>query len=237
MAKELTEALDSLECAATRDALQGAVVGLRDRLGVDHVVYHSVNSTGRQYAIHTYSSEWQHRYIENDYARIDPVVLGAYQRFHPVDWKRLDWSTPSARAFRAEALANGVGNQGFTVPIRGPSGQFALFTVSSTMTDQAWSKWCEAHVGDLIVIAHFVNRKALEVEGDRANPASQALSPREIDALTLIAMGYSRAQAAESLSISEHTIRVYIEGARHKLGAQNTVHAVARAMAIGILVI
>ena len=123
------------------------------------------------------------------------------------------------------------------MPIRGPSGQFALFTVSSTMSDDEWADWCETNVADLIVIAHFVNRKALEVEGDRAMPAAQPLSPREIDALTLIAMGYSRAQAAESLSISEHTIRVYIEGARHKLGAQNTVHAVARAISSGLLVI
>ena len=237
MPKDTNGSLTALECAATREGLQAAVVGLRDTLGIDHVVYHSVNSTGRQYAIHTYSPEWQRLYMENEYARIDPVVLGAYQHFHPIDWKRLDWSTPQARAFLAEATKYGVGNQGFTVPIRGPSGQFALFTVSSTMSDAEWSDWCETNVADLIVIAHFVNRKALEVEGDRAMPAAQPLSPREIDALTLIAMGYSRAQAAESMSISEHTIRVYIEGARHKLGAQNTVHAVARAVSSGLLVI
>lgn len=237
MPKVQSEALATLDCVATREGLQAAVVGLRDSLGVDHVIYHSVNSTGRQYAIHTYSPEWQRVYIENEYARIDPVVVGAYQHFHPIDWKRLDWSTPQARTFLAAAIRHGVGNQGFTVPIRGPSGQFALFTVSSSMTDEDWAEWCERRVGDLIVIAHFVNRKALEVEGGRAIPASQPLSPREIDALTLLAMGYSRAQAAESLSISEHTIRVYIEGARHKLGAQNTVHAVARAMSSGLLVI
>lgn len=237
MPKVQSASLTRLESVATRDALQGAVVGLRDALGVDHVIYHSVNSTGRQYAIHTYPPDWQRVYMENDYARIDPVVLGAYQHFHPVDWKRLDWSTPQARGFLNEAIRHGVGNQGFTVPIRGPSGQFALFTVSSSMNDEDWAAWCEGHVGDLIVIAHFVNRKALEIEGDRATPTAQPLSPREIDALTLIAMGYSRAQAAESLSISEHTIRVYIEGARHKLGAQNTVHAVARAMSSGLLVI
>lgn len=237
MSKDTSASLTALDCAATRDGLQAAIVGLRDSLGVSHVIYHSVNSTGRQYAIHTYSQEWQRLYMDNDYARIDPVVLGAYQRFNPVDWKLLDWSTPSAREFLAKAIAHGVGNQGFTVPIRGPSGQFALFTVSSMMGDGEWAEWCEAHVAELIVIAHFINRKALEVEGDRALPAAQPLSPREIDALTLIAMGYSRAQAAESLSISEHTIRVYIEGARHKLGAQNTVHAVARAMSSGLLVI
>ena len=40
--------------------------------------------------------------------------------------------------------------------------------------------------------------------------------------MTLLALGYSRAQVADSLSISEHTLRAYIESARSKLGAQNT---------------
>ena len=53
----------------------------------------------------------------------------------------------------------------------------------------------------------------------------------------MLAMGYSRAKAAESLSISEHTLRVYIESARFKLAAMNTTHAVARALASGLLVV
>ena len=44
-----------------------------------------------------------------------------------------------------------------------------------------------------------------------------------------------QSQAADHLSISEHTLRVYIEGARHKLHAANTTHAVARAMNQGLL--
>ena len=49
------------------------------------------------------------RYVEQDYLRVDPVVAGCFQRFHPVEWKRLDWSSKAARAFRADAIAHGVG--------------------------------------------------------------------------------------------------------------------------------
>ena len=55
--------------------------------------------------------------------------------------------------------------------------------------------------------------------------------------MTLLAIGYSRAQVADTLSISEHTLRVYIESARFKLGAMNTTHAVARAMQQGLIVV
>jgi DNA-binding CsgD family transcriptional regulator len=52
-----------------------------------------------------------------------------------------------------------------------------------------------------------------------------------------LALGKSRAQAAADLEISEHTLRVYIESARHKLGALNTTHAVARALSSGIIIV
>ena len=100
-----------------------------------------------------------------------------------------------------------------------------------------WEKFTEKYSRDLILLAHYFNRKALDFEPTRAPEQSRTLSPREVDAMTLIAMGYSRAQVAETLSISEHTLRVYIESARFKLGALNTTHAIARAMSRGLIVV
>ena len=175
--------------------------------------------------------------LDQNYLRIDPVIAGCYQRFHPVDWKRLDWSSRAARAFQTEAIEYGVGNQGFSVSIRGPNGQFALFTASHSCDDAACEAFAEQYRRDLILIAHYFNQKALEFEPSRAPEHSQALSPRELDAMTLLAIGYSRAQIAETLSISEHTLRVYVESARFKLGAMNTTHAVARALSRGLIVV
>ncbi|WP_054460434.1 LuxR C-terminal-related transcriptional regulator [Phaeobacter sp. 11ANDIMAR09] len=65
----------------------------------------------------------------------------------------------------------------------------------------------------------------------------ETLSQREVDALQLLAIGYSRAQVAKALSISEHTLRVYLESARFKLGALNSTHTVAMAVASGQIVV
>lgn len=238
MKEKLEGLISGLQQATTHAELQQSIVRLRDLYEVEHVVYHSVNRAGQQYAALTYKPEWVDRYIEMDYARIDPVVQGCYQRFHPVDWKRLDWSGKSVRSFMGEALDAGVGNQGLSVPIRGPNGQFALFTASACATDGQWASYSRDHVADLILVAHFVNQKALEIDQAEDDPDTvKKLSPREIDALSLLAVGYSRSQAADSLSISEHTLRVYIESARHKLGASNTTHAVAKAIAAGQIII
>jgi len=229
--------IERLDSVKTLDDLNAAIFDLRDRFEIDHLVYHSVNSTGEQYAALTYDARWVSHYIKQDYARLDPVVQGCYRRFHPVDWKQLDWTPKATRQFLGEALGNGIGNQGYSVPIRGPSGQFALFTINHRASDQSWQTFRDEHLADLILLAHFINQKALEIERGSDRVPMQKLSPREIDALTLLATGMNRAQAADTLAISEHTLRVYVESARFKLGATNTTHAVARALACGLLVI
>ncbi|MCC1491664.1 LuxR family transcriptional regulator [Cognatishimia sp. F0-27] len=226
-----------LEYAKERDDLYGAIFELRDNIGVDHLVYHWVNSSGDQYGCGTYDQVWVDRYLEKGYLRIDPVIQGCFQRFHPVDWKQLDWSGKAQRAFLQDAITHGVGNQGFSIPIRGPNGQFAAFTASHNCSDEEWGAFTEKNRRDLILIAHYFNQRALELEPGRTPDPAPSLSPRELEAMTLIAIGMNRAQAAQELSISEHTLRVYIESARFKLGAMNTTHAVARALSRGLIVV
>ncbi|RYH08797.1 LuxR family transcriptional regulator [Tropicimonas sp. IMCC6043] len=236
--KERLEALcEFVQNAEDVGDLQSATEQLRDYYEIAHIVYHWVNSKGERFGAGTYSQDWVDRYVEKDYLRMDPVILGCLQRFNPVDWKDLDWSSRAARAFFKEAVEYGVGNQGFSIPIRGPAGQFALFTASDNKDDFGWASFIDENMRDLMIIAHEFNKKALEFEQGGDSAPAPALSPRELAAMTYLAKGMSRAQAAQEMDISEHTLRVYIEAARHKLGAINTTHAVARALSRGLIVV
>jgi len=104
--------------------------------------------------------------------------------------------------------------QGYSIPLRGPNGQFAVFSVSHNCNDDIWEAFTIEHQRDLILIAYYLNQKALELEKTRVPEATRHLSP-----------------------ISEHTLRAYIESARFKLGASNTIHAVAKALADGHIVV
>lgn len=227
---------EDLQAAKSLEEIQARLFSLRDELEVDNFAYHCLDASGDKYGAMTYDAPWVKRYMEMDYGRIDPVIRGTYQRFHPVDWKQLDWSAKAARSFMGEALDTGVGNQGLSVPIRGPNGQFAVFSVNNRASDAGWESYRKEYLQTFILTAHFLNQRALEIEED-INPPTPSLSPRESDALTHLANGLSRAQVAEKLKISEHTLRVYIESARFKLGAANTTHAVARAMIRGLIVV
>ena len=237
MQPQIERVLQEVDASTGLSGLQNAIVALRDYFRIRHVVYHWVGSSGDQFGCGTYTTEWRERYLSQNYLRIDPVIQGCFQNFHPVDWKHLDWSSKAARAFFEEAISFGVGNQGYSVPIRGPNGQFALFTCNHSCDDDAWAAFIEVNGRDLLLLGHYLNRKALELEPGRQPEPVQPLSPREVDAMTLLALGYNRAQVAKSLSISEHTLRAYIESARFKLGAMNTTHAVARALSLGLIVV
>lgn len=237
MDQQLQQALADLDETTALSDLQGRILALRDSFEVDHLIYHSVNSTGDQYAALTYSDEWVERYINDDFARLDPVVLSSYRSFGPLNWKDLDWSRKPTRNFFEEARGHGVGVQGLSVPIRGPAGQFAIFTVNHSTTDEKWDSFQSRSLQSLLLAAHFTNEKALSIEAHPESTVHKALSPREADALAHLAAGRSRAEIADRLEISEHTLRVYIESARNKLGAVNTVHAVARALAQGHIVV
>lgn len=235
--QRLNHIFQRLDDASALEDLQRVIEDARDCFHVSHAVYHWVSSNGEQYGCGTYDPGWVQRYIEQDYLRVDPVILGCYKGFNPVDWRDLDWHSKPIRAFRNEALDHGVGHQGYSIPIHGPHGQFALFSVSDHRDDAAWDAFTVEYRRALILLAHAFNEKALGFEAKAEDDTGKLLSPREVDTMTLLAIGYSRAQVADTLSISEHTLRAYIESARLKLGAQNTLQAVARAMSRGMIVV
>ena len=237
MGKRLERLLGLVQAATTLEDFQTATEKARNLYRVRHVVYHWVNSEGERFGAGTYSDAWVDRYLAQDYLRMDPVIFGCFQRFTPANWKDLDWSSKPARAMLHDALDFGLGNQGYSIPVRGPNGQFALFTLNHEAEDDAWARFIAANGHDLMILAHEFNRKALEYELGEAAQAVPSLSPRELAAMRALALGKSRAQAAAELSISEHTLRVYIESARHKLGALNTTHAVARALSSGLIIV
>jgi LuxR family transcriptional regulator len=64
---------------------------------------------------------------------------------------------------------------------------------------------------------------------------TDALSARELDVIVLLADGLTTGQVANTLSVSEHTVRSRIKTTLGKLGARNREHAIAIAFREGAL--
>ena len=65
----------------------------------------------------------------------------------------------------------------------------------------------------------------------------EALTPRELDVLQLLAEGAANKAIARRLSISEHTVKFHVNAILGKLGAQSRTEAVVRATRAGLILL
>ncbi len=74
-----------------------------------------------------------------------------------------------------------------------------------------------------------VTTKALEAIRQHPRPNLPQLSRREREVLSLIAKGYANRTIAETLGISEHTVKTYVQRLYEKLGVATRAEAAALA--------
>jgi DNA-binding CsgD family transcriptional regulator len=235
MDKKITAFLEQLALADTIEGLHHLVLYSASLFDVDHAIYHSVSANAKPFALASYGAEWANYYESGRLFLVDPVVLNSFHKFEAYEWKSLDWSSKNARKLMLDASDGGVGNQGISFPIRGPHGEQALYSLNTNTSDEKWERFLKHQRNNLLLVAYYLHESARKILAQAHDHHYIALSPREVDSLTLLGLGHNRARVAETLSISEHTLRVYIESSRIKLGANNTTHAVAKAMTQGLI--
>jgi DNA-binding CsgD family transcriptional regulator len=227
--------LEQLAQANSIESLHQLVLYSASLFDAEHAIYHSVSANAEPFALASYGPEWANYYESERLFLVDPVVLSSFQKFEAYEWKTLDWSSKTARKLILDATEGGVGSQGISFPIRGPHGEQALYSINTTTTDEKWARFLQRERNNLLLVSYYVHETARRILALSHDQNFIKLSPREVDSLTLLGLGQNRARVAETLSISEHTLRVYIESSRIKLGANNTTHAVAMAMTQGLI--
>lgn len=71
--------------------------------------------------------------------------------------------------------------------------------------------------------------------GGQVSTRSRVLSPREVDVLSLVAVGYTNKEIADRLGIEAETVKSYLRSIMHRLSAHTRTQAVALARTIGEL--
>jgi DNA-binding CsgD family transcriptional regulator len=183
----------------------------------------------------TYSNEWQKHYAQKGYVDIDPIVRSGLGGILPIDWTLINRDDPTLRRFFGEAQELDVGAQGMSIPIRGRHGEFAIFTVTASVTPREWEAMRRELTRELMVLAWNFHATALQICGADNNGASVRLPLREASCLRWKALGKKDDEIAEILEISPHTVRFHLESARARLSTANTTHTVAKALSLGLI--
>jgi DNA-binding NarL/FixJ family response regulator len=87
------------------------------------------------------------------------------------------------------------------------------------------------------ITRRLLDRFAEQAPGDPAKPPPQleALTERELEVLKLVARGWSNAELAEKLFLSETTVKTHVSSVLRKLGLRDRVQAVVMAYEAGLV--
>lgn len=220
---------DSILAAAT---VSNALCDFQAIYGLDFVTYHLaatiVGPIDNPFVRTTYPEKWVAHYLLSGFVDIDPVVQEGFQRQLPFDWRELD--PPSeATGFLDEARQFGLGEHGYSIPIRDKSRRRALLSVNSHASLLGWESMLRRCRDEWIELSHLIHSKAIVEIYGKDDPAPQ-LSPRELECLHWAALGKDYKDVAIILDISEHTARSYLKSARVKLGCATISAATTKAL-------
>ncbi|MCE4226365.1 hypothetical protein HCU64_21695 [Methylobacterium sp. C25] len=231
------EFMDAVHTASEEVALAGAASRLSDALGFRWFSYLSVGD-GKPDVISTYPAIWSDHYLCSRYDQVDPVIAASRRQTVPFFWGALDGARPSdAAGLRLfdDAASFGIVS-GLSVPLRGPRGRTALFTLSTDEVSPALLRRAEELKTYVQVCGlHLHNQLAARVARFMPEHRKRTLTPRQRACLHAAAEGQSAKQAARSIDLTPRTVQHHHEEAKRRLGAQSLTHAVALALREGMI--
>jgi DNA-binding CsgD family transcriptional regulator len=188
---------------------------------------------------------WQHAYLDREMWRIDPVYQATLTTTLPVWWSfdarprlvlnfRHDATAAQISMFEFCFSATGI-RSGLSVPMHSTLGGAVGYIVFSTRAPLAElhrnRRTCE---DTLLAIAHRFHHDLEPYLAVTDNQGAR-LTDREIDCLSLAAIGKTLEESAIILALSSSTVRFHLRNACRKLGAANRMQAVSKAAYLGLL--
>ncbi len=211
------------------------------QFGIDQINYGYFDPAAAAYAdadvhfLSTMSRSWLAYYTDRKLHFTDPLVATVRAgNLLPYAWgeshgRQLE--NPEERRTAMETAEAGV-RSALCIPLTSifqPDVPVAGMTLGSTLNEARLAEATAGLVPQLITLVHLFHGSAIGVL-TRERLGITELSPRERDALSLIASGLRQGQIADRLGISISAVEQYLSNARRKLRARTLHEAVARAL-------
>ncbi|MBZ0319733.1 MAG: response regulator transcription factor [Anaerolineae bacterium] len=95
----------------------------------------------------------------------------------------------------------------------------------------------QAVANGLTVLDPALATQTLESAASTSELPAEALTPRELEVLQLLAQGLTNKAIAQRLAISDHTVKFHVNAIMTKLNAQSRTEAVVRASRFGLILL
>lgn len=221
------------------DDLRDILKDLAAELGLSHVAYIRLASnksldSSLLTSITTYPREWQRRYFVKQYFLIDPTLRHASTSSSNFDWQDIERDNQAIDEFFLDAIHHNIGRNGFSVIIRNRKNAYAIVSFTNDMPRPDWEDFKGANMDKLYYVSALID-SAASAGAKLPDQLDVNLSLREEQCLMWAARGKTYEEIAEITNLSFYSVRSHLDVARHKLRGANLTHAVAIALALGVI--
>lgn len=150
----------------------------------------------------------------------------------PLWWRSADAAPglcAAAHCWASEIEAPCPDSAGIAFPVAQERGRNGLVVFSGDGITIDEASLCEIHARCFSLFDEVARQRKQDCAG------LPPMSKREIECLRLTANGHTSDAIAAALGLSVHTANQYLANSTHKLNAVNRIHAVAKALRIGLI--
>lgn len=206
-------------------------------LGFEHFLYGLriavTLSRPCQFVLSGYPKGWRTLYDEQGYMMVDPVLSRGASTVAPFGWDELERDKPATQRLFEDAARFGLAH-GLTVPVHCVNGEFGIMSFAREKPLPRGAARVRLFQRAQWLVTHIQERmRELVMESETAR--EPRLTGRERDCLRHAAQGLSSAAIGRALQIAESTVVYHLNAAERKLGVRTRAHAVARAVALGVI--
>ena len=230
----LLHLIDTLSLPLEERAARRVLRNFAEDAGFEFFAY--LNLRGQEsFAVSNYPQEWQDRYVQMNYLRVDPVVTTA-KHGPPI----FLWSAEEARRlgrrdvtqFFKDAERFGI-RSGLSVSVPVGFKDRMVFTLASDKPSVCIDE--EPDPVTAAIAVAFVHSRLGSATRDAELASDIRLSPREAECLRWFADGMSMPDIADTLGIGYRSVRSYLDEATRQLDAGNSRQAATIATRLGLI--
>lgn len=189
--------------------------------------------------IHNYPGDWMSYYFENNYDKIDPVMVYGFTQVGCYQWDiiptRMNLKRKQLQCLdygREAGLNNGV-----CTPLRGGQNQLAGMSLASSEKSDSFDGQIDlitAYSNHFYIAWKRFHEKKVQKKTEPETP-NMVLTEKERDVLSWVAQGKTDCQIGDLLAMSTSTVDYHMRNILKKLDANNRILAVVKALTYGLI--
>lgn len=208
------------------------------KLGFDYCAYGMQSPLSiaepKTIMLNNYPQEWQKRYVEQQYIKVDPTVQHCMVSLQPLIWSSQSVKTQEQKEFWEEAHSYDL-NVGWAQSSRDFIGTRGMLTLARS-SEQLSEKEQKAQYTNMYWLTQTVHSSIAKIVNDTEFAQFNLyLTHREKEVLRWTAEGKTSAEIAQIIGVTERTVNFHLCNAMQKLNVNNKISAAIRAVMLGIL--